>query len=148
MRHPDEVPRHVPRRSEPLAARADPRVEGGRLVLEDVEIRASETAFPDLPGEDNALSTVTIQLESFYAQARDADVLIYNSTTAGDVESMETFLALSPILKDFKAVKENNVWCTEMSMFQRSSAAADMIADIRAVLDGAEEDLTYLHRIS
>ena len=47
MRHANEVPRHVPRRSEPLAARADPWVEGGRLVLEDVEIRASETAFPD-----------------------------------------------------------------------------------------------------
>ena len=117
-------------------------------VTRMIELAGGETAFRDLPGEDNALSTVTIQLESFYAQARDADVLIYNSTTAGDVESMETFLALSPILKDFKAVKENNVWCTEMSMFQRSSAAADMIADIRAVLDGAEEDLTYLHRIS
>ena len=60
---------------------------------------------------------------------------------------METFLALSPILKDFKAVKENNVWCTEMSMFQRSSAAADMIAEIRAVLDGTKDDLQYLHRI-
>ena len=116
-------------------------------VTRMIELAGGKTAFTDLPGEDNALSTVTIQLESFYAQARDADVLIYNSTTAGDVEDMDAFLALSPVLKDFKAVKENHVWCTEMSMFQRSSAAADMITDIRAVLDGADEDVTYLHRI-
>ena len=116
-------------------------------VTRMIELAGGKTAFTDLPGEDNALSTVTIQLESFYAQARDADVLIYNSTTAGDVEDLDAFLALSPVLRDFKAVKENHVWCTEMSMFQRSSAAADMIADIRAVLDGADRDLTYLHRI-
>ena len=60
---------------------------------------------------------------------------------------MDDFLALSPVLKDFKAVKENHVWCTEMSMFQRSSAAADMIAQLRSVLDGTEEKLNYLHRI-
>ena len=116
-------------------------------VTRMIELAGGATAFTDLPGEDNALSAVTIQLESFYAQARDADVLIYNSTTAGDVEDLDAFLALSPVLKDFKAVQENHVWCTEMSMFQRSSAAADMIADIRAVLDGADKDLTYLHRI-
>lgn len=116
-------------------------------VTRMIELAGGKTVFTELPGEDNALSTVTIQLEAFYAQARDADVLIYNSTTAGDVEDLDAFLALSPVLKDFKAVREKNVWCTEMSMFQRSSAAADMIADIRAVLDGADEDLTYLHRI-
>ena len=116
-------------------------------VTRMIELAGGKTAFTDLPGEDNALSTVTIQLESFYAQARDADVLIYNSTTAGDVEELHALLALSPVLRYFKAVKENHVWCTEMSMFQRSSAAADMIADIRAVLDGADRDLTYLHRI-
>jgi len=116
-------------------------------VTRMIELAGGKTVFTDLPGEDNALSTVTIQMESFYTQARDADVLIYNSTVAGDVESMEDFLALSPVLKDFRAVMEKNVWCTEMSMFQRSSAAADMIADIRAVLDGTEENLHYLHRI-
>jgi len=116
-------------------------------VTRMIELAGGKTVFTDLPGEDSALSTVTIQMESFYTRALDADVLIYNSTVAGDVENMEDFLALSPALKDFRAVKENNVWCTEMSMFQRTSAAADMIADIRAVLDGTEEDLHYLHRI-
>ena len=113
-----------------------------------IELAGAENAVTDLPPSDNALSTETIQMESFYAQARDADVLIYNSTVAGDVTDMESFLAQHPLLKDFKAVQTGNVWCTEMSMFQRSSAAADMIAEIRAAVGGGtREGLRYLHRI-
>ena len=113
-----------------------------------IELAGAETAITDLPPSENALSTETIQMESFYAQARDADVLIYNSTVAGDVTDMESFLSQHPLLKNFKAVREGSVWCTEMSMFQRSSAAADMIKEIRAAVSGdAGEDLRYLHRI-
>ena len=113
-----------------------------------IELAGAETAVTELPESDSALSTETIQMESFYAQARDADVLIYNSTVAGDVTDMESFLSQYPLLRDFKAVKEGNVWCTEMSMFQRSSAAADMIRELRTVVSGDEgEDLRYLHRI-
>ncbi len=117
-------------------------------VTRMIELAGAETAITELPGQDNALSTVTIQMESFYAQARDADVLIYNSTVAGDVETMEQFLALSPLLQDFRAVKNGEVWCTETSMFQRSSAAAGMIADIRAAVEGRADGLQFLHRIT
>ena len=116
-------------------------------VTRMIELAGAETAITELPEDDSALSTVTIQMESFYAQARDADVLIYNSTVAGDVETMEQFLSLNPLLADFKAVKEGSVWCTEQSMFQRSSAAAGMIRDIRKAVSGDGEDLHYLHRI-
>ena len=113
-----------------------------------IELAGGETAITDLPAAENALSTETIQMESFYAQARGADVLIYNGTAVGAVPDMEAFLALSPLFADFKAVRENEVWCTEKSMFQRSSAAADMIKEIRAAVSGdAGEDLRYLHRI-
>lgn len=115
-----------------------------------IELAGGETALTDLPESENALSTVTIQMESFYRQARDADVLIYNSTVAGDVETLDELLALSPLLGDFKAVREGNVWCTEQSMFQKSSAAAGMIADFRAIFTGTAEDgeLSFLHKIS
>ena len=113
-----------------------------------IALAGAESAVTDLPPSESALSSVTIQMESFYDQARDADVLIYNSTVAGDVTDMQSFLSRHPLLGDFKAVKEGNVWCTEMSMFQRSSAAADMIKELRAAVSGeAGEDLRYLHRI-
>ncbi len=118
-------------------------------VTRMIELAGGQSALTELPESDNALSSVTIQMEAFYSQARDADVLIYNSTVAGDVKSLEQFLALSPLLKDFKAVKEGNVWCTEMNMFQRSSAAAGIIADLHAVLNTEtdEADLQFLHRV-
>ena len=114
-----------------------------------IELAGGHTAFTNLPEVENALSTVTIQMESFYAQAREADVLVYNGTVSGEISSMEQLLALSPLLEEFRAVQSGSVWCTEQSMFQRSSAAAGMIMDFREILreDPREERLQYLHRI-
>lgn len=119
-------------------------------VTKMIELAGGRSPFTELPEEDNALSTVTIQMESFYAQARDADVLIYNSTVSGDLERMQDLLTKSSLFEDFKAVQNGEVWCTEQSMFQQSSATAGMIADIHTILSGEAEDLdqlTWLHRI-
>ena len=113
-----------------------------------IELAGGETAITDLPEAENALSTETIQMESFYAQARDADVLIYNSTAVGAVPDMKAFLALSPLLADFRAVRTGEVWCTEKSMFQRSSAAADIIRELHAIVSGeAGDQLSYFYRV-
>ena len=116
-------------------------------VTRMIELAGGETAITDLPASDSALSTETIQMESFYAQARDADVLIYNSTAAVEVGDMEQFLALSPLLTDFKAVREGNVWCTDKSMFQRSSAAADVIRELHGIFSGEDGDYRYFYRL-
>ena len=118
-------------------------------VTRMIQLAGGETAITDLPESDSALSTASIQMESFYAQARDADVLIYNSTIGGELEHMDELLALSPLLADFRAVQEGEVWCTELSMFQRSSAAAEMITELREILSETpqEENLNYLHRV-
>ena len=119
-------------------------------VTKMIELAGGKSPFTELPEEDSALSTVTIQMESFYAQAREADVLIYNSTISGDLERMQDLIAKSSLFEDFKAVQNGEVWCTEQSMFQQSSATAGMIADIHAILSGEAEGLdhlTWLHRI-
>lgn len=101
-------------------------------------------AFED--SKENALSTMNMEMEAFYAEAKDADYLIYNSTIDGELKDMEALLSRSPLLADFKAVQEKNVWCTGKNMFQGSMGAGDMIADIRKMLDGAApEDMTYLY---
>jgi len=119
-------------------------------VTRMIELAGGQSPFTALPEEDNALSTVTIQMESFYEQARDADVLIYNSTVSGDLEKIQDLLAKSSLFEDFKAVQSGEVWCTEQSMFQQSSATAGMIADIHMILSGnaeGQDQLTWLHRI-
>ena len=86
-------------------------------------------------------------MEEFYAAAKEADVIIYNCSITSQLHDLQEFLDRSPVLEDFKAVREGSVWCTELSMFQRSSAAAGMIRDIRAAVSGTDEALQYLHRI-
>lgn len=97
--------------------------------------------------EENALSTMTVQMETFYQQARDADVLIYNSTIDAELQSMEQLLEKSPLLKDFKAVREGNVWCVGKNLFQESLGLGELIRDIHSVLENGDS-LTYLHRLS
>ena len=99
--------------------------------------------------DDNALSTMNIQTETFYDIARDADILIYNSTIDGELDSIEQLIGKCGVLADFKAVKSGDVWCTGQNMFQQTTGAADMIYDLSAVLtDSADEtELTYLHKL-
>lgn len=101
--------------------------------------------------EENALSTMTVQMETFYQQARDADILIYNSTIDGELQSVEQLLSKSALLKDFKAVREGNVWCAGRNLFQESLGLGELILDIHDILnaeDGEILDLTYLRRLN
>ena len=99
--------------------------------------------------EENALSTMNIDMESFYAAAHAADVLIYNSTIDGELASLDELLKKSELLADFKAVQNGNVWCTGKNMFQSSMSQGRMIQEINAVLtQQAPDGLTYLYRLS
>lgn len=100
--------------------------------------------------EDNALSTMNMQMEAFYAAAKDADYIIYNSTVEGDLQSISQLTEKSSLLKDFKAVRNGNVWCTEKNMFQQTTGAADMIEDLNRIVTGQADQtdqLTFLHRL-
>ena len=121
----------------------------GDYVAEMIRM-AGGTYLPEQPEEnDNALSTMNMDMESFYQSVRDADVLIYNSTIDGELQTLDQLLDKSPLLADFKAVQEGNVWCTGQNMFQESMALGDMIGEFHRIL--TEEDpqgLAYLHRLT
>ena len=103
----------------------------------------------DEGGEENALSTMTIQMETFYDTAVDADVLIYNSTVDGEIRTIDELLAKSPLLADFKAVKSGNVWCISKNFYQESLALGDMMLDVHAILTDADAGgLRFLHKLS
>ena len=88
-------------------------------------------------------------MEAFYSGAHDADVLIYNSIIDGGLTTIDELLALEPLLGDFKAVQNGNVWCTGKNMFQSSMSLGRMIQEINAVLtQQAPDGLTYLYRLS
>ena len=105
-------------------------------------------AFPDL-NSGSALSTVNMTMESFYDGARDADLLIYNSTIDGELFTLSELLQKSAFLKDFKAVQTGNVWCTGKNLFQEPMGLGKLILDMHRVLtdENAPEELTYLHKL-
>ncbi len=98
--------------------------------------------------EDSASSTVTMQMEEFYAAAKDADYLIYNSTIEGEPDSLEDFLAQSELLENFKAVSEDHVYCTTKNLYQSSMELGTITSDIRSMLQGNTDHLTYLYKLS
>ena len=98
--------------------------------------------------EENALSTMNMQMEDFYAAAKDADILIYNSTIEGELYSVDELLAKSTLFSDFKAVKEGNVYCTGSNFFQESTGTCDFIEDLHKVLaDETDENYRFLKHV-
>ena len=124
--------------------------KSGDYIAKCIDLAGGVYVFHDLSGEENALSTMNMQMESFYEGARDADVLIYNSSIDGELQTIDQLLQKSDVLKNFKAVQEGNVWCTGQNMFQESLGLGDLITDIHTVLtadDADDSELTYLHRL-
>jgi len=113
-----------------------------------IELAGGNYIFPDLSDPDNKRSTMNMQVEEFYDGAKDADFIIYNSTIDGEIRTVDDLLEKCPVLSDFKAVKEGNVWCTTNDMYQQSMSIGYMIEDFHKMLTGQEEDqMTYLFKI-
>lgn len=97
---------------------------------------------------DSKRSTVSMQIEDFYDQAKDADFIIYNSSIDGGIQSVQGLLDKCAVLKDFKAVREGNVWCTTNDMYQQSMSIGYLIHDMHAMLQGKDQDeMTYLFHV-
>ena len=118
-------------------------------VSKMIELAGGKYIFDDL-GDENALSTMNMQMEEFYAGAKDADYIIYNSTIDGELSSVDQLLSKSALLGDFKAVKDGNVWCTSQNLFQETMELGTMIEDIHTMLTSDDPDLdtlTYMHKL-
>lgn len=98
--------------------------------------------------DENALSTANIQFEAFYALAKDADCLIYNGTIDGGVDSLAQLSARNPLLEDFRAFRNGNVWCTNANVFQQTSAAAEMTEELHRIFNGGSGEFEFFHRLT
>ena len=115
-----------------------------------IDMAGGSYVFSDLES-GSALSTVNMTMEAFYDGAKNADLLIYNSTIDGELYTIDELLAKSPLLADFKAVKSGDVWCTGRNLFQEPTGLGGLIGDIHRALTGDVPDdgvLTYLHKLT
>lgn len=122
--------------------------KSGDYVAEMIRLAGGQYVPGKLGDNGNALSTMNMDMESFYAAARDADILIYNSTIDGELTDMEQLLQKSSLLADFKAVQNGDVWCTGRNMFQETMGLWEMILELHTIMtEDAPENLSYLHRL-
>lgn len=124
--------------------------KGNDYVAKMIEMAGGSYVFSGLTDNGNSLATMNLPLEDFYAGAKDADVLIYNSAIEGTISSVSQLTEKFPLLSEFKAVKNGQVWCTSQSLFQQSMALADLIVDMNTVFTKgipAPEALKFLNHV-
>lgn len=123
--------------------------KAGNYVPQMIELAGGRYIFDDLQRGESDASAVNMQMEEFYARAKDADYMIYNSTVEGEDLSLSALLQKEPLLADFKAVQNGRVWCTTQNMYQRSMAIGTMILDIHKMLteDVADEAPEFLYKL-
>ncbi|MDO4869543.1 MAG: ABC transporter substrate-binding protein [Bacillota bacterium] len=113
-----------------------------------IDIAGGKYAFKDLDS-DSDRSTADMSVETFYDTAKDADIIVYNSSIDGSVKSMADLLEKDPIMEKMKAVKTGNCWITGSSMYQRTDLVAEMILDFhRLITEDDPQDLKYITKLN
>ena len=124
--------------------------KAGDYVTKMIELAGGKYAFDQLGDPEKLTSTVNVEMETFYATAKDADYVIYNSAIDGEISSMEELLEKSQLLADFKAVQNGNVWCTSQNMYQETTQLGQMVQSFHRIFSGEADQLDevpYLTRI-
>jgi iron complex transport system substrate-binding protein len=113
--------------------------KSGDYVTKMIELAGGKNVFENL-GDDKATSSVTMEMEQFYSQAKNADFIIYNSTIGGEITTIDELIAKNKLLADFKAVKNGNVWCTKENLFQETMKLGTVISDFNSIFTGDTEN--------
>ncbi len=124
--------------------------KSGDYVSKMIALAGGRYVFEDLGDSTTKTSTVTLDPEYFYAEAKDADVIIYNAAIAEEIGSIGEMVDKCGLLADFKAVKTGDVWCTGKNMYQDTTALGEMIRSIYEILSedaGEKDELPFFYRL-
>ena len=112
-----------------------------------IEMGGGENAFAGLSFASDAGASVTIGAEDFYDAAQDADLLIYNTAIGEAPRSVAELTERFPLLADFRAVREGNVWLADRSLYQATFDACELTVDVNRLLNGEEDGFVFLRRL-
>lgn len=110
-----------------------------------ISMAGGQYIFTDIGNDSSSSSTVSLQMEEFYAAAKDADYIIYNATTSGEVANLEQLLGKSSLLANFKAVKDGKVFGTSKNLYQASMELGTVVKDLQMMLSGDYENMEFLY---
>ena len=114
--------------------------KNGDYISSMIEMAGGSYVPEELSSSDNSLSTIKITTEEFYLSAVDADVLIYNSTIVGEIDTVDELVSKVTSLGDFEAVNSKNVYCLKEEYFQKSTSVAEFIEELHSILTGNFEE--------
>ncbi len=119
----------------------------GDYITRMLELSGGDYVIDSFGDDDSRQSSINMQMEDFYTEASDADIIIYNSTIDGEITSVSELLDKNRLFGDFKAVKEGRVYCTRRELFQKITGMAEFMQDLKAVFDGEDREYTYLYKL-
>lgn len=121
----------------------------GDYVTRMIEMAGGTYIFTDLGGDDNATSTVTMEMETFYAQAKDADIIIYNASIDGGVKSVQELITKNSLIGEFKAVTSGNAWCIDKNMYQQMVETGVIVSNLRTIMtDDSATALDFAYKLN
>ena len=118
--------------------------KSGDYVTKMLELAGGTYVFDGLGDPETRTSTINLEMEQFFAAAKDADYIIYNSTIGGEIHTLAELLEKSPLLAQFKAVQNGNVWCTGKNMYQETTQLGQRIQSFQKIFSGEADNLTEL----
>ena len=122
----------------------------GDYISQMIEMAGGSYAFADTAvPEDSARATMNMQMEAFLDRALVSDILIYSTSIDGEMHSAEELYKKAPMLKQSRAASAGNIWITGKNMYQQSTAVAEMMLELHAVITGHadEDELIFLHKL-
>lgn len=118
--------------------------KGTDYIAKMIEMAGGSYVFASLEDDSSNLATANIPQETFYAGAKDADILIYNGAIEGEVQTREQLIAKCEILSGFAAMQSGRVYCTTKNLFQHSMEMSDLLVDMNTVFTQEKPDASSL----
>lgn len=124
--------------------------KSGDYIAKMIGLAGGTYLFGGDASQDEGTSTLTLEMETFYAKIKDADYIIYNSSIAGEIGSIEELVQKNPLLADCRAVQNGNVWCTNRNLYQETLRLGVMIDNLHTVLSDGDTgvmELEFLYQL-
>ncbi|MFZ7120858.1 MAG: ABC transporter substrate-binding protein [Eubacteriaceae bacterium] len=103
---------------------------GGSYVAKQIEKAGGDYVFSHVNPDQGSSSQLT--LEEFYEKGKEADVFIYSSNSMY-MPSIESLLETAPLLKDFKSIENEEVYCFTPSYYMSLDTTVEGIKDLAKI---------------
>lgn len=120
----------------------------GDYISRMIELAGGEYAYQDVADATKTSFSLTMEMEVFYKETLDTDIIVYNTTISGGFEDIPSMVAAHPHLEKLPAVMAGNVWETKSNFYQDTLSHGEMILEFHKIINGtAENEMKYFRKL-